>query len=175
METPSERKARLKALRDSQVSGEPADDDQAPAELHGAEEAHVAPTQAPEEPVLRFRNYNVKDAERIAHKQVQAAHPPKAEVPKAEQPTEENEDPEVSKNEDPEVSRLSSAQAAARQCFHRHAAVADDGLRLHSWQMKPRRLAFMHPIILTAVVSAAGACHCSFSNTHKSIIAETAG
>ena len=97
METPLERKARLKALRESQVSGEPADDDQAPAQLHEAERPHGAPAQAQEEPVLRFRNYNVKDAERIAHEQVQAAHPPKAEAPKAEQPTEENEDPEVSR------------------------------------------------------------------------------
>ena len=100
METPSERKARLKALRDSQVSGEPADDEQAPAELHEAEKAHGA-AQAQEEPVLRFRNYNVKDAEKIAHEQVQAAHPPKAEGPKAEQPTEENEDPEVSRPQNP--------------------------------------------------------------------------
>lgn len=97
METPSERKARLKALRESQVSGEPAEDGQAPAALQEAERTHVATAQAPDEPVLRFRNYNVKDAERVVHEQVQAAHPPKAEAPTAEQPTEENEDPEVSR------------------------------------------------------------------------------
>ena len=95
METPSERKARLKALRDSQVSGEPADA-QTPSKLQEAEGAPAAP----EEPVLRFRNYNVKDAERIEHEQVQAAHPPKAEAPKVEQPTEENEDPEVSTSQE---------------------------------------------------------------------------
>ena len=157
METPSERKARLKALRDSQVSGEPADDGQAPSELQEAERTPAATAQAPEEPVLRFRNYNVKDAERIEHEQVQAAHPPKAEVPKAEQPTEENEDPEVSTSQAPEEGSASAG-----------------GLLLHTMgPTKPGGLPFMHSIILTAVVVAPEICKCS-STFQKSLLQQLA-
>ena len=60
MESAQARKARLKALREAAA---------------GADEADV-PSAAPEEPVLKFRNYAIKDEKNIEHTTVDAAQAP---------------------------------------------------------------------------------------------------
>lgn len=60
MESSEARRVRLKALREAAA---------------GADET-IVPSTAPEEPVLKFRNYAVKDQKNIEHTTVDAAQPP---------------------------------------------------------------------------------------------------
>jgi coiled-coil domain-containing protein 12 len=62
MEDAQARRARLRALREEAASA-PGGDEAAPA-------AAPAADAAPEEPVLKFRNYAVKDDKRIAFERV---------------------------------------------------------------------------------------------------------
>ncbi len=68
MESAEARKARLKALREAAA---------------GADEADV-PSAAPEEPVLKFRNYAVRDQKNIEHTTVDAAQAPEFVAPVVE-------------------------------------------------------------------------------------------
>lgn len=68
METAEARRARLKALREAAA---------------GADEADV-PRAAPEEPLLKFRNYAVKDQKNIEHTSVEAAQAPEFVAPVVE-------------------------------------------------------------------------------------------
>ncbi|GFH29024.1 uncharacterized protein HaLaN_27613 [Haematococcus lacustris] len=74
MEDAAARKERLRALRQAAEQAEQATGD-AQAE--------------PEKPVLRFRNYAVKDHKHIQHEQVQPAQPPKLEEPQVTKKPEE--------------------------------------------------------------------------------------
>ncbi|KAJ9529875.1 hypothetical protein QJQ45_022279 [Haematococcus lacustris] len=74
MEDAAARKERLRALRQAAEQAEGATGD-AQAE--------------PEKPVLRFRNYAVKDHKHIQHEQVQPAQPPKLEEPQVTKKPEE--------------------------------------------------------------------------------------
>ncbi|EIE22848.1 hypothetical protein COCSUDRAFT_16114 [Coccomyxa subellipsoidea C-169] len=65
-ETPGERKARLKALRDAAASAD-------------ATEPSTSAAQG-DEPVLKFRNYAVKD-NRIEHQTIEAAQAPEYQEP----------------------------------------------------------------------------------------------
>ena len=60
MESSEARRVRLKALREAAA---------------GADET-IVPSTASEEPVLKFRNYAVKDQKNIEHTTVDAAQPP---------------------------------------------------------------------------------------------------
>ena len=68
MESAEARRARLKALREAAA---------------GAEDAE-APSAAPGEPVLKFRNYAVKDQKNIEHTTVEAAQAPEFVAPVVE-------------------------------------------------------------------------------------------
>jgi len=68
MESAQERKARLKALREA--AGEKGQVAEAPS--------------AQEEPVLKFRNYNVRDKQKIEHEVVAPALPPEYKAPEPE-------------------------------------------------------------------------------------------
>ena len=68
MESAEARRARLKALREAAA---------------GAEDAGT-PSAAPEEPLLKFRNYAVKDQKNIKHNTVEAAQAPEFVAPVVE-------------------------------------------------------------------------------------------
>ncbi|CAK0787017.1 hypothetical protein CVIRNUC_010233 [Coccomyxa viridis] len=68
MESAEARRARLKALRDAAA---------------GAEDVGT-PSTAPDEPVLKFRNYAVKDQKNIKHDTVEAAQAPEFAAPVVE-------------------------------------------------------------------------------------------
>ena len=68
MESAEARRARLKALREAAA---------------GAEDAGT-PGTAPDEPVLKFRNYAVKDQKNIKHDTVEAAQAPEFAAPVVE-------------------------------------------------------------------------------------------
>ena len=72
MDDAAARRERLRALR--AAAAEAGEDGGQPA----------AQPAAPEEPQLRFRNYNVHDKKHIAHSTVEAAQPPKFEEPRAD-------------------------------------------------------------------------------------------
>ncbi len=84
MESAEARKARLKALREAAA---------------GADEANVA-SAAPEEPVLKFRNYAVKDQNNIEHKTVDAAQAPEFVAPVVEPSVVQEVQGEVSLHQD---------------------------------------------------------------------------
>lgn len=73
MEDPAARAARLRSLREA------AGLDTRPQDTDGA-----APDTNVDDPVLKFRNYSVKD-DRITHEKQAAANPPKYEQPVVEQ------------------------------------------------------------------------------------------
>ena len=72
MDDAAARRERLRALR--AAAAEAGEDGPQPA----------AQPAAPEEPQLRFRNYNVHDKKHIAHSTMEAAQPPKFEEPRAD-------------------------------------------------------------------------------------------
>ncbi|KIZ00598.1 Coiled-coil domain-containing protein 12 [Monoraphidium neglectum] len=79
MEEAAARRERLKALKAAAaLAGDGAAGDAGPA---GEEHEQ----QEPEKPVLKFRNYVVKDSKHIEHEQVAPAQVPKAEEPVVEQ------------------------------------------------------------------------------------------
>jgi coiled-coil domain-containing protein 12 len=69
MDAAAERKQRLKALKEAQRLAEAKEDSSAGAAPEAAAAAE------PEKPVLKFRNYVVKD-QKIAHEQVRPLAPP---------------------------------------------------------------------------------------------------
>jgi len=75
------RKQRLKALK------------QAAAEASQKQAAEQQASEPPQAPVLKFRNYHVRDQKRIDHEQVAPAQPPKLEEPVIESKP-EDADPE---------------------------------------------------------------------------------
>ncbi|KAK9846307.1 hypothetical protein WJX81_001299 [Elliptochloris bilobata] len=72
MDKAAARRDRLRAMRTA--AAEAGEDSPPPA----------AKPAAPEEPQLRFRNYNVHDKKNIAHSTVEAAQPPKFEEPRVD-------------------------------------------------------------------------------------------
>lgn len=68
MEAAADRKARLKALKEAAASAEP------------SQTSTSAPSAQVDEPVLKFRNYAVKDT-RIEHQTIEAAQAPEYQEP----------------------------------------------------------------------------------------------
>mmetsp|Transcript_21131 Transcript_21131/g.46272 ORF Transcript_21131/g.46272 Transcript_21131/m.46272 type:complete len:134 (+) Transcript_21131:79-480(+) len=82
MEDAVARRERLKALK-------------AAAEAVGEGAPDAAPEQDSDKPVLKFRNYAVKDEKRIEHEKVAPAKPPKFEAPIVEKKPEEADQEEL--------------------------------------------------------------------------------
>ena len=119
METPNERKARLKALRaaareeeEEEAAGAPAEAEDAEAPqvccerqvvaqqvrlalsmLMGVQEAGaLTEAQRPDVPRLKFRNYAVRDKKNIEHDAIEAAHPPEQPAAPAPEPVADDAD-----------------------------------------------------------------------------------
>ncbi|WIA09550.1 hypothetical protein OEZ86_012114 [Tetradesmus obliquus] len=81
MEDAAARRERLKALKQAAQLIESAGDDAAAAGAPAAAQEAAAAEQPAEKPLLKFRNYVVKDEKNIQHEKVAPAQPPQIAEP----------------------------------------------------------------------------------------------